>query len=218
MVIDYYFGERIPKAQRQDVVDIHRSNWSDYAFRNVEDLDTKIGLYGDGISCLSVDDVPVGVGESWLILTEGRNEDIPKTEKALRECADRSGNTRVLVTCTIKGTERSKRIGGPRLVDIYLTHLFKYYEPSDFCITFSPDTPPAQKLHDRHNACYMGDDFLLVDARPGLVLEGVPAANVRPRGYKWIKNGSVYAVSGELTPSSRGEPFNSYVPCTISGQ
>ena len=199
----YRFGEKIPQENRQEIVDMH-AMWCDYAFRNVEDLNTKIGTYGDGISCLFVDGRPSGVCESWLIFTDGKNEDIPTTEKELRERADKKGNTRVLVTLTIKNAERSVRIDNQKLSDIYLRHILQYfhkfsdsYGASDFYITYSPDTPHAQKMHDRHDACYLDDDFLLENARPELVLEGTPAANARPRGYKWIKNDSLY-VSKEL--------------------
>lgn len=195
MKLDYLFGGEIQQAQMQPIVDMH-SVWQGYAFKDTEDLDAKIDTYDDGISCMLVNGTPVGVDESWLIMTEGKNDDIPRTEKELRERRDRKGNTRILVTHTIEKVERLVQIDGQKLADIYLMRLLKHYE-SEFCITYSPDTPPAQRMHDRHDACYLDNDFLLVDARPGLILEGTSAANVRPRGYRWVKNGSVY-VSREL--------------------
>ncbi|MBI4174681.1 MAG: hypothetical protein HY517_03475 [Candidatus Aenigmarchaeota archaeon] len=193
----YFFGKSIPPELRREMVDIHKI-WQHFAFRDAEELDEKIDFYEDGISCMVYNGRPCGVAESLLICTEGRNEDIPRTEKELRARVDRKGNTRVLVTLTIREQDRKVRIGDTKLAHIYLRHILQYfhmfrdsYKPSDFLTTFSPDTPPAQITHDIHEACYM-DDLLLLDARPGLVIEGIPAANVRPRGYRWKKNGSLY--------------------------
>ncbi|HLD38931.1 MAG TPA: hypothetical protein VJB05_01300 [archaeon] len=195
-VLTYQFGHEI--TNRPDIIDIHQRYWKlygdpenpaifRYTFKDLADLNRKIGHTSIGFSAVQVDDEPGVIIETMLLQTSGNNSEIPRTFKELTN-EDYSnynimGNTRVLVTFTVDETKR--RIiprGAQRLPDFVLEQMLELYKDSEFIITYSPATQSALKLHTRHGAKPV---MFLPNARPGLYMGNERAEDVVVMGYTW---------------------------------
>lgn len=211
-VLTYQFGHNI--ANRHGVVGIHQRYWKlhgdpedpaifRYTFKDLADLNRKIGHTGIGFSAVQVNDEPGVILETMLLQTSGNNSEIPRTFRELTNedysTYDIMGNTRVLVTFTVDETKRHITLRDEkRLPDAVLEQMLELYKDSEFVITYSPATQSALKLHKRHGAKPV---MFLPNARPGLYIGNERAEDVVVMGYEWPR----FMQPGEFTATMLGQ-------------
>lgn len=184
-MLHYEFGTEI--VNPQPFFDLNRKYFGSYTGSDLMDFRRRLETTKGGIGCAYYDKAPASVLQTMRFSSGGNNDDIPRTSDKLTggetyENYDIRGNTVVFVTFVVERTLRHMNIDGSNLTDTALERFLSNYNNAEFRITYTPAIKHAVKMHLRHGAKPV---IRLPKARPGLVIEDVPAEDVIVMGYKW---------------------------------
>jgi len=202
-VLGYRVGQEI--TDRQSFVDIDQSFWTirngrndfRYTIKDTRALERMLARAPRGFVAFYVDEEPATFLKVMIRRTGGRNENIPRTSRALTgeewEPFYEEGDTATLVTCTSHPKYygyKLKEFGGKKLAYEVVSIANKEYSDIPYLNTLSPINAEASLMHVRCGALPI---VLLEKARPDFSLEDAISW-----GYRWPLNGYDLSLFGEL--------------------